>query len=253
MQRQAIDWLDLMQQRHTVHALLELDVTETRRAIRAYRRSPAGPLSLTAFIVSSVARAVGDDPHMHAYRRGRRLVLFDDVDVTVLVEQRVEGRLVPVPHIVRAANRKSLLEVQAEIRSAQLDPPPYSRALRLAPIWLLLPRFLRRAAWRALLHDPRRRKRITGTVAVTAVQMFGRGRGWGLPLSFHTLCLTLGGISRRPRLTRSASDEALAEEREYLALTLSVDHDVVDGAPAARFASRLKQTIESGEGIPGEC
>ena len=116
---------------------------------------------------------------------------------------------------------------------------------------MLLPRFLRRAVWRAVLCSPRQRKRITGTVTVTATQMFGRGRGWGLPLTYHTLCVTLGGISRRPQLIHGGeAGEPLAEERECLALTLSVDHDVVDGAPAARFASRLKQMIESGDGIP---
>jgi hypothetical protein len=200
LQRQAIDWLDLMQRRHIVHALLEVDVTGVRRAIRAYRRTLDRPLSLTTFVVACVARAIGDDPHMHAYRKGRKLVLFDDVDVTVLVERRLEGKLTPIPYVVRAANRKSLLEIQDEIQAAQADPPPYSKAQRLLPLWLLLPRFLRRAVWRAVLRNPHRRKRITGTVTVTAIQMFGRGRGWGLPLTYHTLCLTLGGISRRPQL-----------------------------------------------------
>ncbi len=37
--------------------------------------------------------------------------------------------------------------------------------------------------------------------------------------------------------------------REYLSLTISVDHDIVDGAPAARFARRLKELIESGYGL----
>jgi hypothetical protein len=37
--------------------------------------------------------------------------------------------------------------------------------------------------------------------------------------------------------------------REYLSLTISVDHDIVDGAPAARFTRRLKELIESGYGL----
>jgi len=37
--------------------------------------------------------------------------------------------------------------------------------------------------------------------------------------------------------------------REYLSLTMSVDHDLVDGAPAARFTQRLKELIESGYGL----
>lgn len=36
---------------------------------------------------------------------------------------------------------------------------------------------------------------------------------------------------------------------EYLSLTISVDHDIIDGAPAARFAQRLKDLIESGYGL----
>ena len=37
--------------------------------------------------------------------------------------------------------------------------------------------------------------------------------------------------------------------REYLCITLSFDHDLIDGAPAARFTGRLKELIESGYGL----
>jgi len=36
---------------------------------------------------------------------------------------------------------------------------------------------------------------------------------------------------------------------ESLSFTISVDHDIVDGAPAARFAKRLKELIESSYGL----
>ena len=40
--------------------------------------------------------------------------------------------------------------------------------------------------------------------------------------------------------------------RDYLCVTLSFDHDIVDGAPAARFVSRLRELIESGYGLREE-
>jgi pyruvate/2-oxoglutarate dehydrogenase complex dihydrolipoamide acyltransferase (E2) component len=36
---------------------------------------------------------------------------------------------------------------------------------------------------------------------------------------------------------------------EYLCMTLSFDHTIIDGAPAARFIQRLKDLIESGYGL----
>jgi NAD(P)-dependent dehydrogenase (short-subunit alcohol dehydrogenase family) len=39
--------------------------------------------------------------------------------------------------------------------------------------------------------------------------------------------------------------------REFLSLTLSIDHDIVEGAPTARFTARLKELIESGAILSG--
>jgi pyruvate/2-oxoglutarate dehydrogenase complex dihydrolipoamide acyltransferase (E2) component len=73
--------------------------------------------------------------------------------------------------------------------------------------------------------------------------MFGMGRGWAVGIApLHTLCLTVGGITVQPALV-----DGRIEAREYLALTASVDHDIVDGAPAARFAGRLRGLVERAE------
>ena len=81
-------------------------------------------------------------------------------------------------------------------------------------------------------------------MGVTAVGMFGNGAGWGIPINDHTIDLTLGGIASKPGVT----DGQIAI-REYLCITLSFDHALVDGAPAARFTERLKELIESGYGL----
>lgn len=246
-QRQIDDWLAAAARRHTMHALLELDVTETRHAIRERRRAAAGPLSFTAFLVACLARAIDEDKTMHAHRRGKReLVLFDDVDVAVVVERIVESTRIPVPHIVRAANRKSPIEISREIRDATVDAVPYAFARRMLPLWLRLPAVARRFAWSRWLADPLRRKRLTGTTFVSAVGMFGRGTAWGLPQAQnYTLGLTVGGVARKPGLARTAGGERI-EPREFVMLTLSFDHDIVEGAPAARFTARLKDLIEGG-------
>ena len=116
-QHVAVDWNAVMSRQHTIHGLLELDVTETRRAIHRHRRMSGQHLSFTALMVASFAHAIGQDPTLQAYRKGKgQVVVFDDVDVAVLVEQTIEGERVPVPHIVRPIGRlrsKSMARFEA--------------------------------------------------------------------------------------------------------------------------------------------
>lgn len=42
------------------------------------------------------------------------------------------------------------------------------------------------------------------------------------------------------------------EPREYLSLTVTFDHEAVDGAPVARFVQRLKELVESASGLDPE-
>jgi pyruvate/2-oxoglutarate dehydrogenase complex dihydrolipoamide acyltransferase (E2) component len=81
-------------------------------------------------------------------------------------------------------------------------------------------------------------------VGFTSVGMFGAGGGWGLGMPNHSLADTLGGIAQKPGLV-----DGRIELREVLSVTLSFDHDIVDGAPAARFARRFVQLIEEAYGL----
>lgn len=59
------------------------------------------------------------------------------------------------------------------------------------------------------------------------------------------------GSGRGSRNPAVAGSEGMARDR--VCLTLTFDHDIVDGAPAARFARRLIELIESGAGLEDEA
>ncbi len=241
-----VDALHQAKSMSVVHALVEVDVTDARKMVRAFRKETAGPLSFTAFLVSCLARAVDEDKTMHAYRKGGRLIVFDEVDIAVEIERDIEeqGKAPIYPRVIKGANNKNLRAIHDEITTAKREDT--SDIAKWTGRYWHLPRFARFLLWRMWLGSPYWRKRLTGTVGISAVGMFGKGAAWGIPISTYTLGITVGGISEKPRLMNGQ-----LEVREYLSLTASFDHDVIDGAPAARFIQRLKELIESGYQLQG--
>ena len=234
--------------KHMIHVLTEVDVTAPRQLIQEQKARGREPLSFTAFIATCLGKAIDEDTSVQAYRKGKnQLVLFEDVDIYIMVEREVEGHKFPLPYVVRAANHKTAWEIHQEIRAFQ---KLHSAEAPSMPHWLergfarwpglMMPLF----GWIAG-RSPLLWKRSVGTCGITAVGMFGKGLGWGIPSPTpHNLFLTLGGISEKSGVV----EEHIAM-REYLSLTISFDHDIIDGAPAARFTQRLKELIESGYGL----
>jgi hypothetical protein len=58
-------------QKHTVHGLVEFDVTQARQAIRQHKVQTGETLSFTAFVVACLGKAIDMNKHMHAYRNWR--------------------------------------------------------------------------------------------------------------------------------------------------------------------------------------
>ena len=145
-----------------------------------------------------------------------------------------------MPYIIRAANRKTFREIHQEIRAAQVQD------VSKAVVGFSVPADL---ALQILLVDGREvstvRKRSTGDGGITAIGMFGKGAVGASLQPAPTLTIIVGGIGEKPGVV----DGHIAI-REYLSMTISFDHDIIDGAPAARFTERLKELIESGYGLP---
>ncbi|HEX9618427.1 MAG TPA: 2-oxo acid dehydrogenase subunit E2 [Anaerolineales bacterium] len=100
----------------------------------------------------------------------------------------------------------------------------------------------------SLRRDPTIVTSMAGTVGISSVGMFGKGHaGWGISTGSHVLDLVVGGTSRQ-----LAEVDGRIEPREILSLTIIFDHDIIDGAPAARFTRRLVELIESGYGLDNE-
>ncbi|MGA7912602.1 MAG: 2-oxo acid dehydrogenase subunit E2 [Candidatus Dormiibacterota bacterium] len=228
-----------------IHGLIEVDVTTARANMREYKAKIGESLSFTAFLTACLGKAVDEHKAVQALRKGRNsLVIFDDVDVWTTIEHDIAGQKVVLPHIVRAANRKTLRAIHDEIRAAQMvDVENVSKGHRFLPavlfgtyIWLF---------WRIGRVNPRFQKKNVGTVGITAVGMFGKGAGWGIPIPTPTpLMITVGGIGEKQLIVNGQ-----VTRREYLSLTISVDHNIIDGAPAARFTQRLRELIESCYGL----
>lgn len=244
IRRLMVDGGRLGRQKHLVHGLVEFDVTDARRLIRDHRRRTGETLSFTAFVMACLGQAVDANKHVHACRTwGEKLVIFEDVDVNTMFEVEVDGQKVIRPHIVRAVNKKSLRQIHDEIRAFQ-HSHERGREGKFISWFVMLPAFMRRFFLRLLFKNPQMLKEMNGTVSLTAVGMFGDGGGWGIPVSNSTLQVTLGGVARKPSFVND-----LVAAREYLSVTVSFDHDIVDGAPAARFIQRLKTLVESSYGI----
>jgi pyruvate/2-oxoglutarate dehydrogenase complex dihydrolipoamide acyltransferase (E2) component len=233
-----------------IYGLLEVDVTRARTLLSEHKAQTGESLSFTAFIIACVARAVDENKVVQAIRKGRKhLIVFEDVDVATPIERDVSGNKPSIQYTIRAANRKSFREIHHEIRAAQAeDSEAVMKAFKAIQALLFLPSLLFKPFFwigsRIARAYPQMQKQSWGTVGVTAVGMFGKGAGWGIPTATPTLMITLGGIGEKPGII-----DGQIVIREYLSLTVSFDHDIIDGAPAARFTRRLKDLIESAYGL----
>ena len=235
-----------VQHKPMIHGLIEVDVTRARAFLRDHKAKTGESLSFTAFLIACLAKAVDENKAVQAYRKGsKHLILFEDVDVYTPIERNVAGQKQIIPYIIRAANRKTVREIHQEIRAAQVEDVEKAwdgLQSHHLPWLLFLPVFL------VLFLDEgegihRCGRSTWGRWASQQWVCLGKVQD-GASLSPPNTMMTVGGIGEKPVVM-----DGQIVIRDYLSLTISFDHDIIDGAPAARFTQRLKELIESGYGL----
>ncbi|MEE4197460.1 MAG: 2-oxo acid dehydrogenase subunit E2 [Bacteroidales bacterium] len=243
IRRATIGVLKAARRKNMIHSIIEVDITNARENIRKIKQETKKYISFTGYIIYCVSKAVDENKIMHAYRNKKnQLILFNDVDISTTIERKIDNNSEVVAMIVRGANHKTIAEISEEIKSEKEKDLSEAEVFRSINLFLAIPSLIRQLVFRFLDKSPRFMKKKAGTILVTSANMIGSGAGWGIPVATHTLNITIGGI-----VDRIVEQNRQFEKRQHLCLTFSFDHDIIDGAPAARFIRNIKKIIESGE------
>lgn len=238
--------------KHHVTVLIELDVSDARLMIRKKKASDM-KVSFNSWLIKCISIALEENKAIQGIRKGKRkIIIFEDIDITIMIEREIGGKKVPLPYVIRKTNEKTIAEIFDEIRAAQNQMIENEgdfvlgekKNTLLMKTYSKMPNFLRRTILKTMLRNPFIIKKNMGTVMITSVGMMGKINGWIIPKSIHPISFAIGSIVKKPGIK-----DGNIEIRQILHMTATVDHDVIDGAPAARTLSRLAILVESGFGL----
>ena len=196
----------------------EIDMAEViklRDTIREREKDAGARVTYTDILVVAIAGALRDNPIINSSVVENEIVIWEEINIGVAValEEGLEGGLI-VP-VVRNADQKSLTEVSMETRSLVEK----ARAGKLMP------------------------DEVTGgTFTLTNLGAVGGGWSFGTPIinQPQSAILATGSITDRPVVR-----DGQIVVRPMMTYSLTFDHRVIDGAPAAKFAARLTELLEN--------
>ncbi len=168
-----------------------------------------GGVTINDLLLYGVARILPQFPSLNAHKIDDRLRVFERVHLGVAVDTP-RGLMVPV---LRNADRLSLEEIAAETR-------------RLSEV---------------CRNNAVTSEELTGsTFTVTNLGALGVESFTPVLNIPEVAILGIGGLVPRPVLDKDGSPTRFAQ---HLGLSLTINHQVVDGAPAAKFLRALRDAI----------
>jgi pyruvate/2-oxoglutarate dehydrogenase complex dihydrolipoamide acyltransferase (E2) component len=233
---------------HNMYAQIEHDVTGIQRRLRS-QRMEGNNVSFFGFLLSAIAKTMDENKELNHIRRGKKIYCFDEVDIYTAIEWELNGVLVPRIYIVRDAAQKTMEDITSEIENVKKNWKESGNSAgedKWAVKWLhltkVLPKWLIKCLIRQFSKNPYETKKRFGTTYVASLSGFTNASGSIIPYfegQNRPLAFAIGNIVKKPGVVNSQ-----IQIREYLSMTISFNHDLVDGAPAARFVNRLKHRIE---------
>jgi len=238
--------------KRSYHAILEIDVTEARKIIQKYKEKTGEKISFTAWVIKCISQTLSEYKEFNAYRHGKRkIIVFDDVDIALPIEKIVKEEARPRVHLIRKANEKTIKDLSSEIKIVQKENASEDTQILghktsgFENFALKAPMFIQRFLLWITRKNAILKKNYMGTTGVTAIGMKGYFPGWIIPLGGTASTLfVVGGITKKPGVI----DDKISI-REYIHLTITTHHDIIDGGLLARFVERLNSLMEKGYGL----
>lgn len=233
--------------KHHVAAMIEIDVTSSRNRLKILK-SENKKISFLSWLIKVIGHTMKKHEFVAAYLKGKRqVIIFNDINISIVVEKSVEGHKVPIPLVINKANERSIESITKQINDAvnkeftDEDIVLQKKAGRIEKLYYSLPGILRRKVWNYILRHPQFAYNKMGNAAITSVGMSRNIKGWFIPISVHPVCFGISKINSKPWVV-----DGEIQIREILNMTVLMDHDVTDGIPMARFISDLTENIEKG-------
>jgi len=192
-----------------------VDATELvrlRERLNVRYQATGVSISYNAILVKMVATVLKDHPQLNATLADQGIILWEDINVGVAMELE-DGLIVPV---VSNADKMTILEIERALRS---------------------------------LFDKARSRRLTpdeisgGTFTITNLGHLGIDAFTPILNRPESAILGVGRIKEEPVILKDGGKAELGF-RQMMTLSLTVDHRIIDGAPAARFLKGLAALIE---------
>ena len=196
----------------TLHSSFDLTNCQAYRKKRL--ADGESKVSINDLIAQAILAALKVHPEMNAHFLGDRLAVFHEVNLGIAVDSP-RGLMVPV---VQEASKMSIEMLAAEIKKKAIA----CREGTIQPDDL-----------------------SGGTFTLTNLGMLGVENFTPVLNPPEIAILGVGGISLKPK--RSADGEVSFVDQ--ISLSLTIDHQAIDGAPAARFLQALVNHLEN---HPGE-
>jgi pyruvate dehydrogenase E2 component (dihydrolipoyllysine-residue acetyltransferase) len=165
-------------------------------------------VSYTSIIVKAVAKALIEHSLINSTLAGDEIKVFEEVNIGVATTTE-HGLIVPV---IRNADRKTLQEIDVMIKEL---------------------------AEKARMGKLTKDELSGGTFTITNLGMYGVEFFTPIINPPEAAILGVGAIHEKPVVI-----DGKVEVKPVLMLSLSYDHRVVDGAPAADFLHKVKEKIE---------
>lgn len=199
-----------------VHSFIEIDFTQVDRVRAASRQkwAQAGvKVSYTAFVAWAVARVLPEFPMVNSTVSGDNIIYRGDVNIGIAVDLN-PGLIVPV---VKNTDELNLVGISKRIN----DLAERARGKKLKP------------------------EEIQGaTFSITNPGVLGTMVGMPVIPEGTAAILGTGSIEKRAVVIEADGTDVIAIRKRSF-FSLGYDHRIVDGADAARFLARLKQTLEA--------